>query len=167
MNRLESFEVLSPLSDRDRDTLDALLAVAHFEVGERLCTQGQDEATVYLVVRGRVSIDRGKRRLRVVGPGALVGQTGMIQYQQRTANAHALEPVEALVLHRDTLEEGLHQGAPWALALFDEVSPSVARQVRVVMDETARSTSRGLASRLANLLRRSAVPGDRGDAGEP
>jgi hypothetical protein len=83
-----------------------------FSPGHVFCKEGQRGDEAYLVCRGtcvayKEQPDGTRRILREMGPGSVFGEMAIISDTPRTATVEAVDFVQALVVSRRALEEGL------------------------------------------------------------
>jgi serine/threonine protein phosphatase PrpC len=72
-----------------------------FEAGKVLFSEGDAGEELYLVISGKVRIDRGGQTLAFLGPGSNFGEMAMLDERTRSASAIAAEDCELMVIHRD------------------------------------------------------------------
>jgi serine/threonine-protein kinase len=87
-------------------------AARHFPAGALILREGDPSDVAYIVTQGRCEVSRttssGERtRLRVVGPGEIFGEVGLVTSTPRLADVHALSDVTALLVTPDALEREL------------------------------------------------------------
>ncbi|MEM8924745.1 MAG: cyclic nucleotide-binding domain-containing protein [Actinomycetota bacterium] len=102
------------------DALRSRLRPMTFADGQRIESFGDSSRRLYLIESGRCSVslpsdDGDLLRLREFGAGTVFGEFGFQTGQPRTADIHAVGPVEVLTLDRDDYE-AMHGDDP-ALAL--------------------------------------------------
>jgi CRP-like cAMP-binding protein len=93
-----------------------------FKPHEVLFHEGDPGDALFILQAGHVKILRvaanGEERiLRVHGPGDCLGELALVDGAPRSAKAEALEPVEALVLHRDEFLHLIRHSPSAALAV--------------------------------------------------
>lgn len=82
-----------------------------FARNEVLFHEGDPADSVFLISKGRVIVRTTTplghtAALSVLGPGSVVGELAVLAVPaQRSATATAIEPVEALAVHKDTFDE--------------------------------------------------------------
>src|SRR5438128_5417719 len=88
--------------------------------------QGQSGQECFLIVKGRVRIERDGRLINTLGPGDFLGEISLVDGKPRMATATAEEPSQLLVLaHREFHE------------LLDR-NPGVQKQVMMALAERVR-----------------------------
>ena len=72
------------------------------DAGTVLTTQGRSGGEFFVIVSGRVSVERDGARVRDLGPGDFLGEIALVDGGPRTATTTATEPSRLLVLaHRE------------------------------------------------------------------
>jgi CRP/FNR family transcriptional regulator, cyclic AMP receptor protein len=111
--------------------LDGLVRLARsgikrsFSVGTVLMRQGDVSETMYVILRGKVHVERSHPQLSeaitlaVLGLGEVVGEMGLLDREPRSATVTALEDVEAMELDDLALAQTILQ--------YPEVSASLLR----------------------------------------
>jgi CRP-like cAMP-binding protein len=105
-----------------------------FDSGEVLMRQGEPSDSMYVIVQGRVGVDRshpallGPVRLAELGAGETVGEMGLLDGEPRSATVTALEETRVLELTADVLAETLIQ------------FPEVTRTLLHILSNRIRST---------------------------
>ncbi len=98
----------------------------HYEKGDMILRQGDKATAVFVMMEGEAeivrSVDGPSVRLAVVGPGALVGEIGIILEQPYSGTIVALSNVTALQLDSATFLELLKQVPQLSMALIKELS---------------------------------------------
>ncbi len=102
--------LLAVLSDEDRTQLLARARRRRFTKGEVIFHEGDAGESLYLVANGRVGVRLttplgDTTTLRIIAAGGWFGELALLLPGPRNATIVALEPVEALVLHRDAVAE--------------------------------------------------------------
>ncbi|HLV60354.1 MAG TPA: Stp1/IreP family PP2C-type Ser/Thr phosphatase [Fredinandcohnia sp.] len=84
----------------------AVLAIAHsrsWDAGRIIVEEGQPGDQLFIVVKGRVSIETEGQVLAELRPGAHFGEMGLIEHAPRFATVRAVEPTTCVVLGRNEL----------------------------------------------------------------
>ena len=69
-----------------------------FADGDVIVTQDETAREAFVIVEGTAVVRRNKRKVAEVGPGATIGELGLLDRGPRTATVVAAGPVSALVL---------------------------------------------------------------------
>ncbi len=126
------------------DQLEAVAAVCEEETFAEdtvIYAQGDPGGALYVVVRGRVGIDREKRKgsfvhLGTIGPSAYFGEMSLFDDSPRSTSAVALQDTLALQLRREPLVELLRHDPALSLELIKVLS----QQLRTANERIAEMT---------------------------
>lgn len=66
--------------------------------GRNLTTQDETSREAFIIVEGKAIVRRNNRKVAELGPGAMIGQLGLLDRGPRTATVVADGPVKVLVL---------------------------------------------------------------------
>lgn len=97
------------ISPQARRTLSERGRLRMFEAGETLMRQGEEADAMYVILSGKVCVERdapghpSPALLAELGPNDVVGEIGVLDGGARTATVTALEQTRALELHRTLL----------------------------------------------------------------
>ena len=75
------------------------------DAGEALITQGEEGQDLFLILDGVVDVEVDGEEVAELGPGALIGEMGLLEGGKRTASVFATTPVRAVVVPRDSVSE--------------------------------------------------------------
>jgi tetratricopeptide (TPR) repeat protein len=121
---MEGFEVLgrlpmfAELSLADLKSLYHLCEVRRVPANERLLTEGQATDALWVVLEGEVQVSAGDKELARLGPGAHVGEMGLIDHAPASAHVTAMSPVSALRLERGGFTQALATNDRLALSVY-------------------------------------------------
>lgn len=66
--------------------------------GHVLVTQDESAREAFVIVDGKVVVKRNNRKVAELGPGAIIGELGLLDRGPRTATVEADGPVDVLVI---------------------------------------------------------------------
>lgn len=115
--------------------LEGLAAFCHrreVAPGEVLIREGEEDATLYLVLRGSLAISREGIDLDHLGPGEVVGEMGLFLAGKRTATVTAATAGELLVLERAALDRVAKEAPAVERGLERHALATLARRLRRV-----------------------------------
>jgi CRP-like cAMP-binding protein len=99
---LHSVPLFASLGRRELKRLGQLADEVDVPAGRVLMRQGERGAEMFVIVAGRVSIERDGRIIDESGPGAWVGEMALLSEGLRTATVTTTESTQLLVVgHRD------------------------------------------------------------------
>ena len=94
--------LLAKLDAKARRGVLELATQRLFGAGEYIIRQGDSATAVYIMVRGRVQVERDEdgtvEVLRDLGPYAFFGEVALLEDTERSASVKALEETECLLL---------------------------------------------------------------------
>ncbi len=102
--------LLSALSPEDFSVMVAAYLLKTYAEGETIIEQGTPGDAMYLIVEGQVSVtlipSAGLESVELakLGPGAFLGEMGLVSRAPRAASVVALKRTSVLFINRDTLE---------------------------------------------------------------
>lgn len=78
-----------------------LSQMREYAPGEVIIGEGSLGRDMYLVLEGRVRVERGGRLLATLGPGEIFGEIGFVEENRRIASVSAAEPVTVLLFSQE------------------------------------------------------------------
>jgi CRP-like cAMP-binding protein len=99
--------LFAPLSLATVEHLASCLQPVHLDDGDYLIRQGERGRSFFLIDEGRAEVTRDGRAVRVVGPGAGLGEIALLDDVPRTASVKAIGPLQALSVERDEFLEAV------------------------------------------------------------
>lgn len=88
-------------TERELRSVAAATRPTRLEAGRVLFSEGDAGEELYLVISGRVRIERRGQVLATLGPGSNFGEMAMLDERTRSATAITLDDCELMVIHRD------------------------------------------------------------------
>lgn len=115
------------LPARDIKTLAATARERQFMTGERLLTEGENGAGLYVITAGKVRVTRRNAsgeevELGVYDPGAVLGEMSLLDDLPRSASVIATEPTRALVIPVWEFRAELRNSPDMAIKLLEVMS---------------------------------------------
>jgi len=96
--RLKDINVFSSLSDEDLEMLARLATETTASDGDVLLEAGGSSDKLWIIEDGQVEVERDGDVVATLGPGDIVGETGVLERKLRNANVKAKGSITALVL---------------------------------------------------------------------
>lgn len=94
--------LLAQLNDKARRRVSELATRRVFGPGEYVIRQGESATALYILLRGRVQVERDMDGtvdvMRELGPYAFFGEVALLEDSERTASVKTLEETECLLL---------------------------------------------------------------------
>ncbi|MFA7431074.1 MAG: MMPL family transporter [Rhodospirillaceae bacterium] len=117
-----------------------LSEIVPFKAGDRLVEQGTTGRDMYLIISGRaeVTLDRpgGTTRLATLEEGAVMGEAGFVQEQERTANVDALTDGEMLLFNAVKVRQNMR--------LYPHIASKLNLNIARILGERLAATSHRL-----------------------
>jgi predicted acylesterase/phospholipase RssA/CRP-like cAMP-binding protein len=117
------------LAGADPDTLDALAGDARpcrALAGDWVIREGDAADDLFVVLRGRLRVvtgsDEGERTLRILGPGAAIGELALLTGAPRSASVQAVRDTTLLQLRRNRFVELMERDGRFAAAVARELA---------------------------------------------
>lgn len=102
LDRLRSVPLFSGLGSREIERLGQLADEVDVPAGHVLMRQGDRGNEMFVLVSGKVSVDRAGRALGERGAGSVLGEIALLAEMPRTATVIAIEPSRLFVVgHRE------------------------------------------------------------------
>lgn len=102
LDLLHRIPLFSAFDRRKLERLGMLADYVDVPGGRCLMAQGDSGNELFVIVSGKVVVDRDGRRLNTLGPGDFFGEIALLDGGPRTATVTAEEPSRLLVLtHRE------------------------------------------------------------------
>jgi CRP/FNR family transcriptional regulator len=130
MSALEHLERVPIFADVERELLEHLAGASReidVPAGTELTHEGRYEGYVFVVIAGRVGIERDGRMVDTIGAGDFFGEIAAIDGGPRTATAKALEDSRLLVLSHEPFYEVLDASSELRAAVMEAMEWRLAR----------------------------------------
>jgi len=125
----------------DLDLFLAATRTRNFPAGTWLCREGQPASSCFLIATGAVEVvkylDGEEHVLATLSPGALLGQTALVDGAFRSASLRAVCATTSLEIRRRTFQRLAQQGSPLALRFQEQIAIAGIRQLRAATDRLA------------------------------
>jgi len=140
-------EMLSSVSLFRHLPADALRALAErvqstvLRAGDYLFREGDAVGSVFVVVAGRLEVVSGAAVLRVLGPGAVVGELALLAGSGRSASVRARRDARLLEVRQEDFEALLSQQPGFARELLRETGAQLQESRALVEPEPSPGTT--------------------------
>ena len=163
---VRSIPMFRGLSARDQARVVELATVRDYPRGDFLWREGDDAASLTLIIRGRVKIVRhaeaGDVILEIFGPGEPVGAIAVYNTMPYPASAVCLEPTSLLLLPRREYFELLDRNPEFARAIIRELTRLMVGLVRKVQEMRGVRVEARIAQLFLTLANRMGTAGPEG-----
>ena len=160
-NCIESVPIFSSITEEELLKITAITTDRTYQKGEMVYLQGDEGGKLYVLHKGRVKITRlgtsGKEQvIRVLGPGAFMGELSLLSPVPVTDNAEALETTTMCMIDGKELKGLMLENPSIALKIIEELSRRLESVEELVEDINLLSVEQ----RLAQVLLKLAGDGD-------
>jgi len=136
-NELAKVSLFKNLESKYIKGISQICTERDFKAGDHLMKQGEDGIGLFIILSGKVKIEKTDASGRQVelasnGPGDVMGELAVLDGAKRTATVTATEPTKCLVL------------ASWEFMSFMKVHPEVAIQILPIVVTRFRETNDAL-----------------------
>jgi CRP-like cAMP-binding protein len=137
--------LLSRLGRRQLGRLAELAVTRPYREGATIVREGDTSISLYVVLSGRVRVERESGRVQVaeLGRGGSFGEMGLMDDMPRSATVVAVEPTECALLAKWDFQNELRDDPDIALALL----PVLTERIRMLDARLAEAEARVVASR--------------------
>jgi serine/threonine protein phosphatase PrpC len=112
--------------------------VREVRAGQVLIRQGEDDASLHVILYGAAQVLRGGEIVNRLGVGDHFGEMSMIDRVPRSATVVATEPMKILVLEREAFHALLQTDASMAVKVLWSIAEKLNRRLRQADDEIHR-----------------------------
>lgn len=107
--KLEELDLLSDLSEEEAKTFTQFCERRDYEAGDVVVRRGEAGDSLFILVAGSFVIKKDQRRLAAYGPGSVIGEMGVLEQLDRTADVEAERRGAAYEITRAKLEQLLER----------------------------------------------------------
>lgn len=160
---LEKVPLLSVLSPEQRVELAQRMRPRRFNTDQTIFMQGDEGDCMYLLLEGTIKVvsetPSGREvTLTLLSAGSFFGDMALLDGEPRSASTYAVEPCQALVLHRQDFYRFLDQTPGAARALLGFLSQRLRQANSRIQDLALLTARQRLAAVLCDLARRQGTP---------
>lgn len=124
---LAAVPLFSRLDAEDLKRLGKAVVPRTYRTGEQIVKEGEQAVAFYVIVSGKVQVNKGGEELATKGPGEAFGEMALLDGFPRSTTVVALEDTECLVMTRWDFTAELNSGPSIALAMLPELSKIIRR----------------------------------------
>ncbi|MDX1661463.1 MAG: cyclic nucleotide-binding domain-containing protein, partial [Gemmatimonadota bacterium] len=116
---LRRAELFGEMAAEDLLQMASVAEEREFPAGESLFYEGEEGDYLYVVLEGRLRVERGEQEVFVATSGDTVGTFSILDRRPRSAGAVAAEPTRALAIHRADMAQILADNYGLVERIFD------------------------------------------------
>lgn len=103
MEALRKIPLFRHLTYKEQTAVLSIATTRTFPAGREIVIEGQPGEDLFVVIRGRVSIEKNGVEIAELRPGGHFGEMGLIDNAPRSATVRAVEPTRTMVISRADL----------------------------------------------------------------
>ncbi len=103
MEALKKIPLFRHLTYKEQTAVLSIATTRSFPAGREIVTEGQPGEELFVVVRGRVSVEKAGVEIAELRAGGHFGEMGLIDNAPRSATVRAVEPTRVMVVARPDL----------------------------------------------------------------
>ncbi|MGI5863026.1 MAG: Stp1/IreP family PP2C-type Ser/Thr phosphatase [Myxococcales bacterium] len=103
MDALRKIPLFRHLTYKEQTAVLAIAATRTYPGGREIVVEGQPGDELFIVVRGRVAIEKAGVEIAELRPGGHFGEMGLIDNAPRSATVRAVEPTRVMIISRAEL----------------------------------------------------------------
>lgn len=128
--QLASVPLLAGLDDRVRRRLAQIGKRRTYAAGETIVKEGSTGTALYVLLSGRVRVERGGGQVGELGPGDFFGELALIEEEPRSASVIAVDETECLLFPAWEFRALLDEQPQIAVAIMRALIERIHRQER-------------------------------------
>lgn len=129
---LKSVDIFEHATVEQLGRIAGLMEEVNFEAGETIYNEGDAGDALYVILSGRVVLERNGSTIRELKEKEAFGTLEVLDFHPRAANAKASDPVRALKLNGQEFYELLSVDIEMVQAVFRTLCAVVRRLLRLV-----------------------------------
>jgi CRP-like cAMP-binding protein len=107
---LKQVSLFAGLDDQTLDQLASIAELRSFKVGQTVFTEGEADASLFVVMSGTVNIDKQvnseqQQTLHQLKPGEFFGEISFVRGGEHIASAHVVHDAEVLLIRRTEFDK--------------------------------------------------------------
>ncbi len=103
MEALRKIPLFRHLTYKEQTAVLSIATTRTFPAGREIVVEGQPGEELFVVIRGRVVIEKSGVEIAELRPGGHFGEMGLIDNAPRSATVRAVEPTRTMVISRSDL----------------------------------------------------------------
>jgi CRP-like cAMP-binding protein len=137
LETLKNIQFLRDFSDNHLQYLASLAEMKEFPAGSVIFREGQSSSSVYLVVRGEITLElnvptRGPMQFQTVGSGDLLAWTPLLGLGPMTATASVQTPSTLLVLDAAQIQAFCAHDLSFGFAFMQRIAQVLASRLSAI-----------------------------------
>ncbi len=132
---LRGIPLFMHLTYREQAAILAISEVQSYPTDAAIVTEGEPGEDLYVVLRGRVAVEKAGVAITSITAGGYFGEMGLVDDSRRSATVRALEPVRAMVITRADMMNVMRREPVLAVKLLWSFVQGLSQRLRTVNTE--------------------------------
>lgn len=147
---LRGIPLFTHLLYREQAEILAISNVRSYPEGAAIVTEGEPGEDLYIILRGRVAVEKDSVAITAIQAGGYFGEMGLVDDSKRSATVRALEPVRVMVITRADMMNVMRKEPILAVKLLWSFVQGLSQRLRTVNAELSEArnelyTAQGIA----------------------
>jgi serine/threonine protein phosphatase PrpC len=130
LEALRGIPLFSHLSYREQAEALSIAQMRSYPAGEAIVTEGEPGEDLYVILRGRVVIEKDGVPITSLLAGGHFGEMGLVDDSRRSATVRAMEPVRAMVFTRTDMMNLMRRESVLAVKLLWSLVQTLSQRLR-------------------------------------
>jgi serine/threonine protein phosphatase PrpC len=135
MEALRKIPLFRHLTYKEQTAVLAIGTTRTFPAGREIVVEGQPGEELFIVIRGRVAVEKSGVEIAELRPGGHFGEMGLIDNAPRSATVRATEPTRVMVISRSDLMSLMKRESILAVKMLWSFVQALSDRLRVANSE--------------------------------
>ncbi|MRG93472.1 cyclic nucleotide-binding domain-containing protein [Polyangium spumosum] len=132
---LRGIPLFMHLTYREQAEILAISEVKGYPAGAAIVTEGEPGEDLYVILRGRVAVEKDNVAITSILTGGYFGEMGLVDDSKRSATVRALEPTRTMVITRADMMNVMRREPVLAVKLLWSFVQGLSQRLRTVNTE--------------------------------
>ncbi|MCU0658254.1 MAG: protein phosphatase 2C domain-containing protein [Polyangiaceae bacterium] len=130
MGLLEKIPLFAFLNYKERSALLSIITTRHFPLGAAIVQEGSQGEDLYILMQGRVVVEKAGQRIGELASGAYFGEMGLVDNAPRSATVRVLDAAECMVITRADMMTMMRREQMMAVKLLWSFVQTLSERLR-------------------------------------
>jgi hypothetical protein len=140
---LRKIPLFAHLTYREQNEVVAVAHTQTFPSGATIVREGEPGGDLFVILSGKVSVEQGGAAIAWVAAGGHFGEMGLVDAGPRSASVRALEPIRAMIIHRDDVLALMQREPSLAVKMLWAFVQVLSQRLRATNTELSEVLSSG------------------------
>lgn len=130
MGLLEKIPLFAFLNYKERSVILSIITTKTFPTGFEIIQEGTQGEDLFILMHGRVSVEKAGQRIGELASGAYFGEMGLVDNAPRSATVRVLETAECMVITRSNMMNTMRREQLMAVKLLWSFVQTLSERLR-------------------------------------